>query len=260
MIKVIVNADDFGLDENRTRAILAAYQQGWVSTTTVMANMPWFERAIEGARGTPLYEHIGLHLNLTEGRPLTEKIRASPLFCDSDGVFNARFHRDNRYRLWLPAFERQAVAEESAAQFEKYRAVGLSFFHLDSHHHVHTDWSVAKVILPLARHFGFKTIRRSRNFGAGLSPIKRAYKYFLNRKLAKAMNFNADYFCGFVDLADEKRRALLPRECVVEVMTHPQYKREEEFTLDGELTEYGGRASIQQSFWHCPPVGISLIK
>ena len=47
MPKIIVNADDFGWDENRTRAIIQAYKLGLIHTTTAMANMPWFDRAIE---------------------------------------------------------------------------------------------------------------------------------------------------------------------------------------------------------------------
>ena len=82
MSKIIVNADDFGWDENRTHAILQAYKLGLIHTTTAMVNMPWFFRAIEMAKGTGLIEHVGLHLCLTEGYPLTDRIRNCPRFCD----------------------------------------------------------------------------------------------------------------------------------------------------------------------------------
>ena len=131
MISVYVNADDYGLDENRTRAILQAKEEGWISTTTAIVNSPWFEKAVELARGSRLYDNIGLHLNLTEGTPLTDSIKKSPLFCDENGQFNAVFHRSKKCRLVLPEFERNAVKEEVAAQFEKYRQSGLISFHLE---------------------------------------------------------------------------------------------------------------------------------
>ena len=76
MIRLMVNADDFGWDENRTKAILEAYRQGIVTTTTAMVNMPWFEKAIDIAKGTGLFPNIGLHLCLTEGFPLTKGVKA----------------------------------------------------------------------------------------------------------------------------------------------------------------------------------------
>lgn len=256
MIKVIVNADDFGLDENRTRAILAAYQQGWISATTVMANMPWFEQAIAMAKNTRLYDNIGLHLNFTEGFPLTDAIRNSRLFCDESGRFSAAFHNDKLCRLVLPAFERHAVAEEAEAQFAKYRASGLTLFHLDSHHHAHTDLSVARIVLPIAKSYGFKTVRLSRNFGAGLTMPKRIYKAGINRILGNGLMLNADFFGCFNDV--QNRYAMIPDDCVFEVMTHPLYMKNGDLSLGGELTEFGGDSQSQASFWRSPPDGIVL--
>lgn len=247
MIRVIVNADDFGLDENRTRAILQAYREGWISTTTVMANMSWFSRAIEMAKGSRLYDNIGLHLNLTEGRPLTEPIKKSRLFCNEDGTYNAVFHNSKRYRLWLPAFERRAVAEEAAAQFEAYAKSGLTLWHLDSHHHVHTDWSVADIVLPLAKSYGFKTVRLSRNFGSGLSLVKRLYKFWLNRKLRCSLRACVDFFSDFGSFSRELKN--LSDGFVFELMTHPLFSRDGKLDCNGELTDFHCSAAPQQLFW-----------
>lgn len=74
MIRVIVNADDFGLDENRTKAILLAHREGWISTTTAIVTTNCFPKSIKLVEKTRLHENIGLHLNLTEGFPMTDKI------------------------------------------------------------------------------------------------------------------------------------------------------------------------------------------
>lgn len=238
MIKVIVNADDFALDENRTKAILQAYQEGWISTTTAIVTTPWFNNAVDMARGLRLYGNIGLHLNLTEGFPLTQTIRRSPLFCDADGLFNAHFHNTKRHRLYLPKFEQDAVREEIEAQIEIYRQSGLSCWHLDSHHHVHTDLSIAGIVLPLAAKIGFKTVRLSRNYGEGLTWGKRLYKRLINMKLAscKGITPNADFFCNFEDFF--RNVDAFPKGCTVEVMTHPLYSRNHQVDIHGELTEF----------------------
>lgn len=249
MIRVIVNADDFGLDENRTKAILQAYREGWISTTTAIVTTKWFQKAIELAESSRLYQNIGLHLNLTEGFPLTESIRKSSLFCNPDGSFNARFHNTTWYRLHLSRFEVNAVREEVEAQMEKFCRSGLTCFHLDSHHHVHTDLSIAGIVLPLAARAGFKTVRLSRNFGSGLTAIKQAYKRFINGRLSSCKGIcpNADYFCNFDDF--QRKVDELPDGCTVEIMTHPLFSRNRQLDNDGELTEFHWDYRKQKEFW-----------
>ena len=256
MIQIIVNADDYGFDENRTKAILQAYNEGWISTTTAMVNMPWFEKSLELAKGSRLFDNIGLHLNLTEGTPLTESIKKSPSFCDENGQFNAVFHRSKKDRLFLPKFERDAVKEEATAQFEKYCCSGLTSFHLDSHHHSHTDWSVADIVLPLAQKFGFKRVRMSRNFGAGLTVPKRIYKYFLNKKLQRDLLPNTVYFCNYGDF--EKNWQYLPDQSSLEIMSHPLFAINQKLDLNGILTEFYWDCSSQRDFWNNPPENIQL--
>ena len=256
MIQVIVNADDYGFDENRTKAILQAYREGWISTTTAMVNMPWFEKSLELAKGSRLFDNIGLHLNLTEGSPLTDSIKKSPLFCDENGQFNAVFHRSKKYRLVLPKFEQKAVKEEASAQFEKYCQSGLTSFHLDSHHHSHTDWSIADIVLPLAEKYGFKRVRMSRNFGVGLTMTKRLYKYFLNKKLQKYLEQNTEFFCNYGDF--EKNWKYLPDQSSLEIMTHPLFATDQKLDLNGALTEFYWDCSSQREFWNNSPKKIQL--
>ena len=63
MRKLIVNADDFGFSEAVNHGILKAMEDGIVTSTSIMANMPGF------AHAAALYhEHpdmaVGVHLNL----------------------------------------------------------------------------------------------------------------------------------------------------------------------------------------------------
>ena len=80
-----MNADDFGLCGDVTRGILDAHRNGQVSSTTLMVNTPGTEEAVEAAAEHPDLG-IGLHFNLTEGRPLT----TVPSLVDADGQFLLR--------------------------------------------------------------------------------------------------------------------------------------------------------------------------
>ena len=69
MKKLIMNADDFGLSEAVNYGILKGFQDGILTSTTIMANMPGFDHAVEMAKQHPEM-HIGVHLNLTCYKPL----------------------------------------------------------------------------------------------------------------------------------------------------------------------------------------------
>ena len=47
--KIIINADDFGLNSSVNKAIVESFNNGLINSTTLMANMPGFEEAVEMA-------------------------------------------------------------------------------------------------------------------------------------------------------------------------------------------------------------------
>ena len=93
---MIVNADDFGLSPRVNQAIVRAFDEGLISSTTVMANMPAFAEASAIARDRGLLDHVGAHLVLTEGDPLTDTMRRCGRFCDADGRFTFWRQEDGR--------------------------------------------------------------------------------------------------------------------------------------------------------------------
>src|SRR5690606_39821684 len=75
--RVIINADDFGLSSEENHTIISAFEQNLISSATLMANMPGFVEACELTRQHRLQGKIGLHFNLTYGRPLSQPIQRS---------------------------------------------------------------------------------------------------------------------------------------------------------------------------------------
>ena len=160
--RLIVNADDFGLTRGVSEGILSAHRHGIVTSTTVLVTAPIDPDLTARARDSAL--GVGLHVNLTLGRPLT---RGRSLVDEA-----GRFVRDPRRAA---ARARPAAVE---AEVEAQVARFLDLFHrppthLDSHHHVGLYPPVRDVLLATARRLGVPvrsqdTLARARARGAGL--------------------------------------------------------------------------------------------
>ncbi|MGB6210076.1 MULTISPECIES: ChbG/HpnK family deacetylase [Pseudomonas] len=211
--QVIVNADDFGLSPCENAVILGAFQAGVISSATAMANMPAFEAACVMAQHPLLKDRIGLHFNLTYGRPLSQSILGRRNFCDSHGVFDLNL---SRHRLWLSRGDRDAVLEELNAQWQRCVDNGVRPSHIDSHQHVHNIWPIGEIVARFAASQGVP-VRLARNLGQNLSLPKRVFKTLLNNRLQSLAGVTADYVCTPVDLRNEA----MPTDGVLEIVAHP---------------------------------------
>jgi len=154
--RLIVNADDFGWSEAVTSGILRAHREGIVTSTTLMANLPGAEAALERARREAPGLGIGLHLNLTEGRPLTGDA-AAPL-ADAQGELLRSLVALVRRVRTSPA-ARLAAEREWEAQILWARDRGLRPTHLDGHKHVHLAPALLPIAIGLAKKHGIPAIR-----------------------------------------------------------------------------------------------------
>lgn len=229
MVQAIVNADDFGISRKVNEAICQCFDRGIITNTTLMVNMPCADEAVALAKENGFEERVGLHLNLTAGTPLTDKIRSCNNFCGNEGNFNAGFHLVTSKRLRIDRKEAAAVGEEIEAQMRKYLAFGLPEKHIDSHHHAHTDMSVFNELSPLLHKYSFRSVRISRNMYEKASAFNVWYKKVYNRKLKKSGLKTADYFGSFRDFSSYYDK--LPDGVLVEIMLHPM------FSSDGVLMD-----------------------
>jgi hypothetical protein len=238
--RLIVNADDFGISNTVNRAILESMESGLVTSTSMIANMPGFEDAVQLVREHGLLiGRIGLHLNLTEGHPLSRPILDCPAFCNDNGCFVY----PRRSMFLLNSSEKRAVYDELKAQLECLLAMGIRPTHLDSHHHIHTEWAIAPLVCRLARQYGIPRIRRSRNIGRQPALSKRIYKAAINRwRLGNRHKFrNTDYFGDIDDMKGLPETFSLDGKSV-EIIVHPIFNEE------GELVDLD-RQNLYQRLW-----------
>jgi hopanoid biosynthesis associated protein HpnK len=154
--RLIVNADDFGRTDSINAAVLQAHTEGILTSCSLMVTGDAADAAARMAR-----EHadlaVGLHVVVLGGRAALPP-SAAPHLVDGEGRFSRRpFATGVRY-----AFSRGARAElpqEMRAQFEAFRATGLSLSHVDGHHHMHLHPTVFRRLLPLAQEYEAHAVR-----------------------------------------------------------------------------------------------------
>jgi hypothetical protein len=218
-LTVVLTADDFGLDQTVNAAIATAMAAGWVTHGSLLANMPCAPEAWELARQCAAHERIGLHLNLSQGVPVSQAMRGSSTFC-RDGVF-LPVENFPRYRF-LSTADRDAVSHELRAQLGVMKRLGIKPSHLDSHNDVHLAPSIARVVADVARDEGFPRVRISRNCGMRLGVARRVHHRAYNLWLARRGLRGVDYR-GFVnDVIWLAERGRLRAGLRIEVLLHPR--------------------------------------
>ena len=144
---LIVNADDFGLTSGVNRGILDCHQAGSVSNASLMVNTPAVHEAVDIARSNPRLG-VGLHLNLTLGRPLNSPDDV-PSLTGKDGCFFSRSRCERRLVLGL--LTKGDIEREFNAQVERFNSYGLPMTHIDSHQHVHIFPRVFDIVAEYCR-------------------------------------------------------------------------------------------------------------
>lgn len=220
---LIINADDLGLDERTNRAIIQSFRKGLCSSTTLMPNMPGFGEACELIHENRLENHTGMHLVLTEGYPLSAKIRYLPRLCDKEGRLCLSMS-DYIPIFWLESQEKEAIAEETIAQIRRCRDHGIPITHIDSHNSAHVRWAITSVLIPIVIEQRIPYVRITRNCGPNLGTLKKAYKYIFNYKLRTYNLALTRYFGSVEDFVFLKNKIGSPNGMEsFEVMIHPSF-------------------------------------
>jgi chitin disaccharide deacetylase len=128
---LIVNADDFGQTPGVNRGIIAAHENGIVTSASLMTTGAAVREAVEYALSHPALG-VGLHVDLGEW------------FC-RDWAWHARYER-------VCVEDAGAVARELASQLDAFqRLMGRPPTHLDSHQNVHLRQPARRCFVEAAR-------------------------------------------------------------------------------------------------------------
>ena len=217
MNKVIINADDFGISHEVNIAIIELLKSGKIHRTTLMVNMPFVYEAYELVKDNGLLDKVGLHINLTDGKPLSDPIKKTR-FC-KEGLFDVE-QVESGVRLHISRVEREAIRCEIQAQFEKFRGIfGYYPKHIDGHRHVHNYFGFLPTIVNVAKMAGVESMRIGINlFDKSKASIgKKIYKNVLNAYIRS--NFKStDYMGSWLEYVEFYRDS---EDKTIEIMVHP---------------------------------------
>lgn len=224
-MKVIFHADDFGFDNDTTAATIKLFENGCLTSATIMATTPLADEAIAYAAKHP--EHsFGVHMTYVDGlRPALKKEGSTLL--DSNGLFYPS--NDIRKKAMKLSLNRNDIIEESLAQIEKVRKGGVKISHLDSHGHLHKFPSFLLALSEIKKRSGINRVRRVQNIFINpqhISPtliLNRCFDAYISRTCCttdffymSANNMDIGWADDILAQMDE-----LPQNAIIEIGVHP---------------------------------------
>jgi hypothetical protein len=135
-LQVILNADDFGWDGDTIDTTIEAFNEGWLTSATLMTNMPEVRRALEFARQHPQFSY-GVHLCFcSDGRefPLSPCNEIPDLARPNGQLQDSNYLRK---RALFGQIDSRQIACEAKRQLSRMLEAGVPISHVDSHGHLH---------------------------------------------------------------------------------------------------------------------------
>jgi len=233
-LKIILNADDVGMNKSVNQATARLIEQGMVTSISIMPNESEFQSAVEL---TKMYPHVsaGVHLNISSGKPLSAT-GLLPIL-DENGCFRNNLRTTNPNRSL-----RAAIFREWCLQVERLINQNIEISHVDSHYHTHTIPGLLQILFALQRRYKIRSIRLTKNLylSSDKPPMwKILSKSVVNTAIRRISKVTiADKFTEFSTFHDIQS-TLDPNIGVIELMLHP----------GSEVPEYQREIDLLESHW-----------
>ncbi len=281
--RIALHADDLGMNPAVTDGIFQGFEQGLLTSTSLLSNAPDAARALDRwqqlesrraagslestARRQRLQDpdqpfELGIHLNLTQGRPLTVG-RYPAALLDANGCFPGIFGLFRRLRRSGESVAR-AIEVELTCQVQFMLDRGHQPTHLNGHQYIEMLPLVGRIVESLLKKFRIPVVRvaweqswRQSYTWPGISTsqwliggLKKFYAGRFRRQMLGNKVFFADAFFGTMTAGTtlvETLRAFLAAVCdfqLAEVGLHPSARP--------AGTMYPWSAAKAADGWHDP--------
>jgi hopanoid biosynthesis associated protein HpnK len=157
VVRLIVNADDFGLTSGVNRAIVELHKTGVVTSASLMARAAATDEAIELACSMATLD-VGCHVVLVDGEPVLSARQIPTLVNAQTGRFPdslAAF----LFKLFSGQVRIEEIEAEVAAQIALLQRKGVRLTHLDTHKHTHVFSAVLRPLLRAGHAAGIRAVR-----------------------------------------------------------------------------------------------------
>ena len=198
-VRLILNADDFGLTPGINQAIEELHGAGVLTSATLMASGPAFAGAVIAARRNPGLG-VGCHLVFVDGVPISHPDEI-PTLLGADGKTFRPSLFDFVQAVLRGTVSPAHLAREAQAQIQHLQRAGIDVTHVDSHKHTHLFPSVAEPVLHAAERCGVRAFRYpfeplwSRKASRGTSFVRQLQQSLLSRfepRFRTLIDFNTD--------------------------------------------------------------------
>jgi chitin disaccharide deacetylase len=157
VLRLIVNADDYGLAPGINRAVDELFDRHALTSATLMSGAAFAVDAAAFARDHPKLG-VGCHLVLLDGSPLSDPASVSSLLGKDGGSMNPTLGTFVR-QIFRGRIQPADIEREVTAQINRAIALGITPTHVDTHKHTHMFASVMEPVLKGAEASGITAIR-----------------------------------------------------------------------------------------------------
>lgn len=204
--RLIVNADDFGLDERINSGIIRSFKNGIVRSASLAVSGEAFDAAVHLTKSNRDLS-VGIHLVINEERPVLPEYCVKSL---TDKKGNFLTFPDFLKKYSSRRIDLSQVYSEFDAQIEKFIKTGLMPTHIDSHKHIHMIPGIFNIVFELAKKYKISGMRLSRcpvvnafggsRRGRALSILALSGMSYLNAAKLKAGGLKFTKYCyGLMD-------------------------------------------------------------
>ncbi|XP_028312476.1 carbohydrate deacetylase [Gouania willdenowi] len=147
---LVVTGDDFGYCPRRNQGIVDCFQAGGISNVSLLVNASAAKEAADLAKRHNI--PIGLHANLSEGRPVCRSLQQGSTLINQHGFFHGKM--GFRQALERGQLSMKQVEVELTAQVRLFMDLtGHLPQHMDGHQHVHVLPEVREVFAQVLSSF-----------------------------------------------------------------------------------------------------------
>jgi len=222
MKRVIINGDDYGYTSEKNEGILKSHKEGILTSTTVMTNIISKE-AIDKILQHKNSLGIGLHLNLTKGKPISSPEEVPTLLNEDKEMFRPTIWER---KAWDDFGDSKSIAEvelEFNKQLKRFRDIlNIEPSHIDSHHFITSHKKIFPVMIKIAKENDLPIrlpawIRKEDKYELEAELVKKA------KEQCKTTDYCIlDFFCINKDPLEELIKSLRNlQQGTTEFMFHP---------------------------------------
>lgn len=270
-ILLIVNADDLGYTSERDFGIFHCFVNGIVSSASLLVNGVSAEGAIKAAHhyGLP----VGLHVNLTEGLPVSrpDLVRTLLDFDAPTPQFRGKFGL--RQALEEGKIDSREIGIEVQAQLDKFVSMHPNNSlptHWDGHQHIHVHPEVLKAVIPVFQGSVTRTrvpsldVESSLGFIDALSHDRRKFYMEIHQNtlvaapiLKKSGFLFPSHFIGYTTMGEECTVNRVKQLLSTVFIMHNSNHFQDNCTV--QETQERPSAKVRRHFFHVPISLVALI-